>query len=63
MGLVFALELVNTAIENVVDMSMPNMHPLAKNAKDMASGAVLVSSIIAVIINLIIFVPKIIDMF
>lgn len=63
MGLVFALEFVNAAIENTVDMAMPNMHPLAKNAKDMASGAVLVSSITAVIIYLIIFIPKIIDMF
>jgi len=63
MGLVFALELVNAAIENTVDMAMPNMHPLAKNAKDMASAAVLVSSLMAIIINLIIFVPKIIDLF
>ena len=62
-GLVISLELVNTAIENTVDMAMPNMHPLAKNAKDIASGAVLFGCITAVAIGLIIFIPKIIDLF
>lgn len=61
-GLVITLELVNTAIENVVDMAMPNMHPLAKSAKDIASSAVLVSSITALIIGLMIFLPKIIEL-
>lgn len=62
-GLVITLELINTAIENTVDMAMPNMHPLAKNAKDIASSAVLVASITALIIGLIVFVPRIIKLF
>lgn len=62
-GLVITLELVNTAIENTVDMAMPNIHPLAKNAKDMASSAVLVASFTATAIGLIVFLPKIIDLF
>lgn len=62
-GLVISLELVNTAIEYVVDMAMPEIHPLAKISKDVAGGAVLVSAIIAFIIGLIIYLPKIIELF
>lgn len=58
-GLVFALELVNTAIENTVDICSPEFSNKAKIAKDTAAGAVLVVCIIAVIIGLIIFMPKI----
>ena len=58
-GLVISLEMINTAIENTVDMAMPTLHPLAKNAKDVASGAVLISCFTAIVIGLIIFVPKI----
>ena len=52
-GLVMALELVNTAVESVVDLV-----PLAKIAKDTAAGAVLIAAIMAAIAGLIIFVPK-----
>lgn len=62
-GLVISLELVNTSIENTVDMAMPNIHPLAKNAKDIASGAVLVSCFTAIAIAIIIFVPKLLNLF
>lgn len=62
-GLVISLELVNTAIENTVDMAMPNIHPLAKNAKDVASGAVLISCFTAIAVAVIIFVPKILNLF
>ena len=58
--LVIALEIVNSAIENVVDLAS-NYHfsMLAKNAKDMAAGAVLVVSCYALITGMIIFIPKI----
>lgn len=59
-GLVISLELVNTAIEAIVDLCSPNIHPLAKLAKDAAAGAVLVSALVAAIVGLIIFIPKII---
>lgn len=60
MGVVIALELINSAIEDVVDLAA-NMeyHILAKQSKDAAAGAVLVVSIMSVIIGLIIFLPKI----
>lgn len=57
-GLVTSLELVNTAIEAVVDLATKEQKPLAKKAKDAAAGAVLVSAIFAAIIGLFIFVPK-----
>jgi diacylglycerol kinase len=41
MGGVLALEAVNTAIETLVDLVSPEFHPLAKKAKDVAAGAVL----------------------
>ncbi|MCI7677553.1 diacylglycerol kinase family protein [Streptococcus orisratti] len=61
--LVITFEIINSAIENVVDLAS-NYHfsMLAKNAKDMAAGAVLVISGYAVVTGLIIFVPKIIAM-
>ena len=59
-GFVISLEMVNTAIENVVDLVTLEKNPKAKIAKDVAAGAVLVSAISAAIIGLIIFVPKII---
>lgn len=58
-GLVISLELVNTAIENVVDLVTMEKKPKAKIAKDVAAGAVLVSAIFSAIIGLIIFIPKI----
>ena len=57
-GLVMALELVNTAVEAVVDLVTTERHPLAKTAKDTAAGAVLIAAIMAAIVGLLIFVPK-----
>ena len=57
-GLVMALEMVNTAVEAVVDLVTEERHPLAKIAKDTAAGAVLIAAIMAAIVGLIIFVPK-----
>ena len=59
--LVITFEIINSAIENAVDLAS-NYHfsMLAKNAKDMAAGAVLIISGYAVLTGLIIFVPKII---
>lgn len=57
-GLVIASELINTAIEAVVDLKTLETHPLAKIAKDTASSATLVFSITSFIGALIMFVPK-----
>ena len=60
--LVIAFEIVNSAIENVVDLASDYHFSMrAKNAKDMAAGAVLVVSGFSVVTGLIIFVPKIWD--
>lgn len=61
-GNIIALELINSAIERTVDFAGTDIHPLAKKAKDMAAGAVLVLSIIAAVIGIVIFVPKILSM-
>lgn len=59
-ALVIAFEIVNSAIENVVDLASDyHFSMLAKHAKDMAAGAVLVVSCFALLTGLIIFVPKI----
>lgn len=60
-GLVLMAEFFNTAIEYVVDLASPDIHPLAKLAKDTASAGVLMMAIISAIIGLIIFVPKVIE--
>lgn len=60
-GLVMALELVNTAVEAVVDLVTKERKPLAKVAKDTAAGAVLIAAIMAAIAGCIIFLPKIVE--
>lgn len=62
-ALVAALELVNTAIEAVVDLVTEEKKPLAKIAKDTAAGAVLFAAIISVIIGCIIFLPYVLELF
>ena len=59
-GLVIMAEFINTAVEYVVDLASPKVHPLAKAAKDTASAGVLMMAIISAAIGLIIFVPKLI---
>ncbi|WP_262383935.1 diacylglycerol kinase family protein [Hymenobacter lutimineralis] len=58
-GLVWSLELVNTAIEAVVNLVSPEYHPLAGRAKDVAAGAVLVGAVAALAVGLLVFGPRI----
>lgn len=60
-GMVAGSEMINTAIEAVVDLETIKTHPLAKIAKDTASSATLIFSIASFIGALIIFLPKIIS--
>lgn len=60
---VVVAEMFNTAIEKVVDLASPEIHPLAKAAKDIAAGAVLVIAAVSVIIGILIFIPKWISLF
>ncbi|HOX41293.1 MAG TPA: diacylglycerol kinase family protein [bacterium] len=57
--LVFAIEIINTAIEKVFDVCHPDNHHLIKGAKDAMAGAVLISAIIATGVALLIFLPYI----
>lgn len=58
-GFVFVTEAVNTAIEIDIDLTSPEYHPYARDTKDVAAGAVLLSVFTAVTVGLIIFLPKI----
>lgn len=60
-GMVISMELLNTAIERVVDLTTSEFHPLAKEAKDIAAGAVFVSAIVSVVVGCIILVPKLVE--
>lgn len=56
-GVQLAMETVNTAIEAIVDLASPEIHPLAKRAKDCAAGAALITACASVVVGLIVFVP------
>lgn len=57
-ALILSLEALNTAIEAVVDLASPQPHPLAKRAKDVAAGAVLLGALGVAIVGVIVFLPK-----
>lgn len=57
-GLIMALELVNTAVEAVVDLVTEERKPLAKLAKDTAAGAVLIAALMAAAVGVLIFLPR-----
>jgi diacylglycerol kinase len=58
-GLVLATEMINTAIEWLVDLVSPEYKEKAGLIKDVAAGAVLIAAVISVIIGIIVFLPKI----
>ncbi len=60
---VFIAEMFNTVFELCIDIAAPNYHPLAKIAKDVAAGAVLLSAMLAIVIGLFIFIPHIWHLF
>ena len=60
---VFIAEMFNTVFELCIDIAAPDYHPLAKIAKDVAAGAVLLSAMLAVVIGLFVFVPHILHLF
>jgi len=57
LGLVWAAECVNTAIEKVFDLINPDTHPLVKIGKDVSAAGVLISALCAVFVGLFIFGP------
>lgn len=54
---VWTAEALNTALEFLADVASPDFHPMIKNAKDVAAGAVLITSIGSVIIAILVFGP------
>jgi diacylglycerol kinase len=56
-ALVWMAEFINTALEAVVDLASPDLHPLAKVGKDVAAAAVLVGALTAVIVGLLVLGP------
>ncbi|HZU13730.1 MAG TPA: diacylglycerol kinase family protein [Chloroflexota bacterium] len=54
---VLLMEMLNTTIEALVDIAAPEYHPLAKVAKDVAAGAVLIAAVAAVIVGIYVFTP------
>lgn len=55
--LVLVLELINTAVERVMDILKPRVHPYARVVKDVTAGAVFVASFGAIILGVMIFSP------
>jgi diacylglycerol kinase (ATP) len=61
--MVLAAEMVNTMVEALVDMVTQEYHPLAKVAKDVAAGIVLLTAVGAVVVGLLIFGPRVLAVF
>lgn len=61
-GLVFILELINTALESIVNLVSPEIKDEAKTAKDVAASAVLISAILSILVGIILFVPKLLSL-
>lgn len=61
-GMVLAAEAMNTAVEAIADLVMPERHPLIKKAKDIAAAGVLFTAIAAAAAGLIIFIPYILKL-
>ncbi|MDQ3244947.1 MAG: diacylglycerol kinase family protein [bacterium] len=57
--IVFITEALNTAFEIDIDLTSPQYHPYARDTKDIAAGAVLLSVFLAIIVGMVIFLPKI----
>jgi diacylglycerol kinase len=57
--IVLITETINTAFEVDIDLTSPEYHPYARDTKDIAAGAVLLAVVLAIIVGLIIFLPKI----
>jgi len=62
-AMVLAAEMVNTMVESLVDLVTTEYHPLAKVAKDIAAGIVLLTAMASVIVGLLIFGPRVLALF
>lgn len=62
-ALVFITEMVNTAIEFLCDKISPELDLTIKKVKDISAGAVLIAAIMAILVGLIIFIPKMVNLY
>lgn len=62
-AVVLSLELVNTAVERMMDMLKPRVHPYVRVIKDVMAAAVLIASLGALAVGLIIFLPRVLEIF
>ncbi len=62
-AMVFSLEIMNSAIENLCDHITPQQNNTIKKIKDLAAASVFVASVISVVCGAIIFLPKLCDLF
>jgi diacylglycerol kinase len=62
-GFVITLEIINSAIENISDFISPEKHNSIKKIKDLSAAGVLISALTALVIGLIIFIPKVSALF
>lgn len=60
--MVLVIELLNTAIERFIDLLKPRLHYYAKTVKDIMAGAVFLTSICALIVGLIVFIPYLVNL-
>ncbi len=61
-GLIFSMEIINSAIETICDFISPDWHASIKKIKDLMAAAVLITAIISVICGIIIFGPKLFNL-
>ena len=59
--MVWTAEAMNTSLEFLADVAYPEIHPLVRDAKDVAAGAVLISAIGAAVIGTIVFWPHVVS--
>ena len=62
-GIVLSAEAVNSSIEALADVVSPEYNEAIKKTKDLAAGAVLILAIVAAVVGLLIFVPKLMEVF
>lgn len=62
-GGVITTEIMNTVLENISDFISPEKHATIKKIKDLAAAGVLISSITAMVVGMLIFLPKFIELF
>jgi diacylglycerol kinase len=62
-GLVISAEAMNSAIENIADFISPERNDAIKRIKDLAAAAVLICALTAVVVGLMVFLPKVLHLF